>query len=371
MKPLSTHQYLIVGFPGLVARCVLRELLRSEPKASIAVLVEKATTARRLKAEMESAGVTVEVLRGSPEAVDLGLPGPVYMELVARLDRIIWCLPPEVPSARQLERAPAVRGAAECMELARACRALKGGAFLSSIVVMGDVRGVVTEADLSVGQRFANRFEESAALAEQIVERGQGSIPMTIARAAPVLGDFETGDCPRDGFMSRLAETLASAPSTLTVQPSYLPVRGVTADFVARALLRLCDGAAARFRRVHLLDPDPPTDAEFLRLAAGACGRVIEERPQQGLFQRPSTPLRRIDVPERRALGGWEVEFDRSNAHEVLSDLPHPPADQYIPRLVAACSGERWGDGNERSDEESPAPASNDAHHGKQQTNRG
>lgn len=329
-----TRQYLLVGYPGLVAKAVLRTLLSHPERPEVVVLVD--TTAQAEALAQRETGSRVRALVGQRDAVDLGLSGGDYMELARGVHHILWCADMARGEGFTLEESPVLRGAAELVELVRTSEHLEGAVYLSSVLALGSATGFVAESDLKVGQRFERRVEEATAVAEALIEKASDGAPLTIARAAVVLGDAETGECAVDGPLLRLVRACQAAPRVILASFRHAPVHVVSADYVARALLELAGNREARGSRVHLVEPHPPTDARFFEYVATACERTVEERPAQGLLARPQSPLMRLDGVEARALQGWDVQWGTERAEALLS-VPPPGLQDYVPKLVAWC----------------------------------
>ncbi len=339
-----SERYLLVGYPGLVARAVLRvldaEVAGSKRAGSeragpeVEVLVETPVQAERLATEWPFARARL----GRWDAVDLGLSGPEYMDLAGRSQRLIWCAELSGGEGYTLEDCPALRSAAELVELARVAGRLEAAVYLSSVLALGDARGRVLESELRVGQRFQQTAEEACAIGEGLVERASKDLPLTIARAPAILGDGETGECPVDGALLRLVRGCEVAPRVIPASFRDQPVHAVTADFVARSLLALVREPRARGRRVHLVEEQPPTDLTFFECVATGCERTLEERPLQGLFARPQSPLMRLKGVDARLLQGWDIVFDRTEARGLLPEPPEP-LKRSLPRLIAWCRG--------------------------------
>lgn len=332
-------RYLLVGYPGLVAQAVLRHLRRERPGAELDVLVETSAQADRLRGWLAAApdSLTARIFLGQRTAIDLGLSGPDYLDIAAGVERLLWCVEPSRCDRRTLEQSPPLRSAAELVELLRVARRLEGAVFLSSIFALGNKTGRVLESELLVGQRFTQRMEEACAVGEAMVARAARNGPVAIGRAAVILGDGETGECPVEGPLMRLVRACIREPGVFSASFCHEPVHVVTADFVARALLALVHDAKARGRRIHLVEEAPPSDAEFLQWLATACERMVEERPRQGWRVRPQSPLTRLDSPEARALRGWSVKWDTREARELLPEVVQTPLKEYLPHLVAWC----------------------------------
>lgn len=337
-----TQRYLLVGYPGLVAKAVLRRLRADSGGLDVDVLVETPAQLEAFETDELPEGPgqgrgRVRPVLGQRDAVDLGLKGPDYVELARTVRYVVWCADLARGEGFSLEESPVLRGAAELVELARASSGLEGAVYLSSILALGSATGRVRESDLRVGQRFGRRLEEACAVAEALVEASFRKAPLTIARAAVVLGDAETGECARDGSLLRLVRACEAAPRVIPASFRHEPVHLVSADYVARALLSLVTNPRARGQRVHLVEAHPPTDAQFFQCVATACERTVEERPTQGLFARPQSPLMRLDGVEARALQGWDVAWERSVAESLLPSLAPESVESYVPTLVRWC----------------------------------
>ncbi|MFS8067325.1 MAG: SDR family oxidoreductase, partial [Byssovorax sp.] len=121
---------LVTGYPSLHARRMTEQIITSEPRSLVYVLVPPPSTPAepsdapaeapelQLSAEERARVVFIE---GSPHAMDLGLSGAEFRQLTSEVDRIHHLA--HVGSSavpRQAAHAAEVVGAAEILEFARA-----------------------------------------------------------------------------------------------------------------------------------------------------------------------------------------------------------------------------------------------------------
>lgn len=296
---------LVFGLPGLVASRVAEALLANGQ--AVVGIVEECS-----RIPVPSG---VETITADPLAIDFGLSGSEYRALRERAVRIVHAVEPRL-STGSLERAPALRGAAELLELLRAGAGQGGVAFLSSLFVFGDAKGPVAETEFEVGQDHPSPLEESLAIAEKLVRRAERSCPLSIVRAAPITGDAERRHLLPSSPLARLAERIRLSPGPIDFECTDQPVRFETAERLAQVLVRCAQNPASR--TLHLVDRQPLTDRELVTWLAERIGRQLAP-PVGGVRFRPR--LRLPDTPLARSVLGYPTRFERSMAEQFCPDL--------------------------------------------------
>lgn len=297
--------HLLLGYPGPVAARVLAE--REQSSVPIAVLGQG----------FDPHGLPegVRWIDGEPTSIDFGLSGSEYASLVATVTELTLAETAS-RSIREIESAPLVRKAAEAVEFVRAGGARGGFRFLSSLLVFGDAQGPLSESDFHVGQSFESRGEEALAVAEKVVRSAAHLVPLAIVRAAPIVGDEETREVFEHSALSRLVRRIATGGDDLPYSFSDLPVWIETAGRAARAL-RLAKPKSG-CQTYHLVDAEPLTDRGLLTWLAARFERSITE---VSAGSSAWAPRLRFAGGDHRAVRGWGVHFERSNAEAELRVL--------------------------------------------------
>jgi thioester reductase-like protein len=305
---------LLTGYPGFIGRRLADRLTGAGARVIALVEPRMAATAR------EAAGDRLEILEGDISKLRLGLSDEEWRRLAADV-RHVFHLAAIYDLGVPLELAQRVNvdGTGNVLDLCRACEGLERLNYVSTAYVAGLRKGVVYEHELSLGQDFKNHYESTKFQAEVWV-RAEERVPATIYRPAIVVGDSRTGETQKfDGpyFMLR-AIALAERRRTPILQfgHSAAPFNVVPVDFVLEARLAGARSPAAAGETLHLVDPEPVTAAELMRILARTyAGRTPTLRLP------PSLVGATLHVPAaRRAFGGAPPESIRYLNHPVRFD---------------------------------------------------
>lgn len=187
---------LVIGYPALRGRYVLEAVARQEPDVTVIALVhpERLEEASEQLARLEpSIAARVSLRAGDPVAMDFGLSGAEYLELVERIDVVhaAYSIVDPGASADVCERVN-VGAAREIVELGRASGRKPGVVWYSSVFVSGNRSGRVLETELQAGQGFRNRSERTLAIAELMLRKS--GMPVAVLRAGHLIGDARTGE---------------------------------------------------------------------------------------------------------------------------------------------------------------------------------
>lgn len=338
---MPDEQVLLTGYPGFIGRRLADRLADSGARVVALVEPRMAAQARAL------AGERIEVVEGDISARRLGLAARDWERLTAQV-RTVFHLAAIYNLAVPLEVAQRVNvdGTGNVLELCRACERLERLNYVSTAYVAGERRGVVYEHELALGQDFKNHYESTKFQAELWVRREMDRIPTTIYRPAIVVGDSRTGETQKfDGpyFMLRV---IARCRSMRVPIPQFgrsgATFNVVPVDFVLDALLAGAAEPAALGSTFHLVDPEPVSAAELLRIlshayagrgpayrvaprAVGAALRVPAVRA--GFGGAPRESIRYLNHP---------VTFDARQAADVLggAGLRVPRFEEYAQTLV-------------------------------------
>ncbi len=344
---MAQGRIFFTGFPGFLGRRLLGALLASDAEGRVTALVE----AHLLEAAREAAAAIdperIEVLTGDIGDRRLGLSDEDYERLLAETTSAyhlaaVYDLAVPLEGARRVN----VEGTGNVLELCARCERLDRLNYVSTAYVAGLRRGVVYEHELTEGQRFKNHYEATKYQAEVWVRAFVDRVPTTIYRPAIVVGDSRDGETQKfDGpyYMLR-AVSLAERTGGPVVQfgRSAAPLNVVPVDFAVEAITAAAREPGALGQTLHLVDPDPLTAAEVLRLLSR---EYADREPSVRLPPRLSAEALRLG-PLRRALAGapreslaylnHPVRFDTRRATDVLA--PHglecPSLVDYVAPVV-------------------------------------
>jgi nucleoside-diphosphate-sugar epimerase len=333
---------LLTGYPGFIGRRLADRLV--DAGASVRALVEP----RMAAAAREASAGRIEVLEGDIAERRLGLADHDWERLTAEL-RHVFHLAAVYDLGVPLELAQRVNvgGTGNVLELCLACERLERLNYVSTAYVAGVRKGVVYEHELTLGQDFKNHYESTKFQAEVWVRQELERVPTTIYRPAIVVGDSRDGETQKfDGpyFMLRVISFCERRGQPIPqFGRSNAPFNVVPVDFVLDAMVAGAQEPAAVGQTFHLVDPEPVTAAELLRILAEAyAGGAPSYRLPPQLV---ATALR---LPAVRALFGGApresvrylnhpVRFDARRAADVLggaAGLRVPRFAEYAPTLV-------------------------------------
>lgn len=332
---------LIAGYPRLLARELALASARYDDD-EVLVLVREQDQAR---AEEELGGAsTVRFLRGDPTAIDLGLSGADYDDLLGRVTHLHHVAP---RAGKGRARADVIASTREMLELASSSRALTCGVHHSSVQVFGDRDGWIQEDERADAAHVRTSKDEVLALAESLVDRELDHLPLAIARAGFVAGHSQSGETESHSGIYLLALLCLSAPSELRLP---FPGRGewqlnlVPVDWIAEVGVRLARSTAAAHQRFHLVDPSPFSARRVFELVAAAASALRESSVGftpagfgGALLRAPG--LEPLVRSPRAFFEAWmrDVRFSSLHANAVLGPSAPvcPSFDGYVGNLVA------------------------------------
>jgi thioester reductase-like protein len=346
MPTPGPERILFTGFPGFIGERLLPRLLEGRPQAEFVCVVQPrfADAAERSKAAIEAAHPAargrIRLAAGDITQAGLGLDSDA--ELRASL-RAAYHLAAayDLAVTRDVGMRVNVEGTRNVLRFAANAPRFERLHYVSTAYVSGTATGVFREADLDVGQRFKNFYEETKFLAE--VEVAGSGLPATIYRPAIVVGDSRTGETGKlDGpyFTLSAMERVPSPGLFIKVGWGHNPANLVPVDFIVDALAGLAtrnDG-----KTYHLTDPAPLAVAAVARLMAREMGKklllvpvpkavaraVFRPRAVQRYFGMPVETLDYFDHPCR---------YDTTNASADLRavGVECPPFASYVGPMVA------------------------------------
>ena len=338
---------LMTGFPGFIARRLVRKLLEQDEAMRVTALVESrmADAAREAAAAIDAD--RIELVVGDIGDRRLGLGDEDWARLTAEVREVhhlaaIYDLAVPLEIAQRVN----VEGTGNVLDFCRACRTFEHLHYVSTAYVAGVRHGVVYEHELSLGQRFKNHYESTKFQAEVWVHELMDRVPTTVYRPAIVVGDSQTGETQKfDGpyyLLRSISRSLRmNAPITQFGRASA-SFNVVPVDFVVEAIAAIAGDPEAVGETLHLVDPDPLTAKELTELLAREyAGRAPAFRIPAGLVAeslRLKTVRELFDGAPRESIRylNHPVRFDTRRADEILArhGLRCPRFPEYAPKLV-------------------------------------
>jgi nucleoside-diphosphate-sugar epimerase len=324
------------GYPGFLGSELLPRLLRRDPTATALCLVQP-----------KFASLAHERARPLGDRVRF-VEGDITTRIDAPADDVteIYHLAAiyDLAVSRDLGMRVNVDGTRHVLDFAERCRALRRLQYVSTCYVSGRYDGVFREADLDVGQRFNNFYEETKFLAEVEVRRRSG-LPAIVYRPSVVVGDSATGATQKfDGpyfVMQWLLRQPRIALLPVVGRPKRYTFNVVPRDFIVDAIEALSNSAAPG-QTFHLADPEPLTVDETINAIARAGGRTVIRIPLTpgiakfaiehvpGVYRLMRIPAPAVDYFVH------PTAYDTANAQAALAaaGIRVPRFREYAPRLV-------------------------------------
>jgi thioester reductase-like protein len=278
-RPRGARDILLTGFPSFVPRRLLQTIFAREPDSFVRLLVrpdfvDRAT--RRLEA-MGADPDRYQILSGDVVALDLGLSGTEYLELLANVTDIyhiasIWYLGADKREIYNVN----VEGARNIIDTALEMDHLNRLNHFSTAFVAGQRAGVIMEDELEENQSFRNAYERTKFEAEVAMRRAMEMIPVSVFRPSIVVGDSKTGEIDRMAGPYFLMNLIVQMPESV---PILMPGKGdkplnlVPVDFVCEAMHRISLQQDSANQTFHLCDANPLSAGKVFEMIAHAAGK--------------------------------------------------------------------------------------------------
>jgi thioester reductase-like protein len=271
------------GVPGFLGSSLLPRVLERAPRAEAVCLVQPKfrELAEQRVAEMQRHAPSLEdrirLVEGDITVAGLGLADSESIaESVTEIFHLAAAY--DLSVSRDVGMRVNVEGTRHMLEFAASCPRLARFQYVSTCYVSGRYDGVFTEADLELGQRFNNYYEETKYLAEVLVrDAARAGMPVTVYRPAIVVGDSRTGATQKyDGPYTALRWMLRQPRLAVMVvvgDPRKARMNIVPRDFVVDAIAHLSGLEHSRGVVYQLADRSPLTIKEILQAMAEATAR--------------------------------------------------------------------------------------------------
>lgn len=349
---MAERHAFVTGFPGFIARRFVPKLLASDDSVRVTVLAEsaqhEAATAAIREIEAHSStgfGARVRLLSGDVTAMDVGLSGPEFRDVIEQTTEVIHLAAVHrLGVERHVAERVNVVGTRNMLELARGMKQLERFVHFSSAYVSGNRQGVVLEEELDCGQDFRNAYESTKHRAEALVRDAMSGLPITVIRPSAVVGDSRTGEVSRIDGIYTVGILLAASPVPIPLPgQGSAPLNLVPVDYLIDAVHAITERADSIGKTFHVVDPNPLSVRHVYDRVADAMGRA-HTAPRYGLSPNLTKALLRIPRLERIAPLSHEfvdylntmVFYNSRNTADALegSGLRCPPFDSYVQNLI-------------------------------------
>ena len=307
---------LVTGYPGFLARWLLRKWLQTDDNVEVYLLVEHAARDQAEQALDRLSRLSsspdfrqrVHLLPGDVTSIDLGLAGPDIRNLTAKVDELYHLAAAHsVSGERRHAEAVNIHGTANVLALARAMSRLSRLVHFSSAYVSGRRTGIIMEDELEQAQTFRNAYEETKYQAEVLMRRASDKLPITIIRPAGVVGDSQTGEIDRFDSVYHIGMLLVGSPIAIPIPQAgegSAPLNLVPVDYVVDAVHAIVSDPNSIGKTFHVVDPNPLPVRRVYEIIAVRAGKKL---PKYSVPVNVTKALLRIPGLERFAAVSHEA----------------------------------------------------------------
>jgi nucleoside-diphosphate-sugar epimerase len=272
---------LVTGWPGFVARPLVRRVLEEHPRAHVTCLVEESWRNRvdALVAALPARERRrLRVAFGDVRKMDLGLAG-LEIEGLADVTHVFHLAGIQSSQAdARLLQGVNVDGVRNTLALARELPALQRFVHFSSCFVAGDREGVILEEELDDHPAQRSPYEDSKMRGEKLARAAMTDLPITIIRPSIVVGDSATGEIDRFDGVYAMGILVVTSPIGMPLPlpgPGLGPLHVVPVDYLTRAVVHLANDPRAAGRTFHVVDPNPLSARMVYSLVAREAGKKV------------------------------------------------------------------------------------------------
>ena len=273
-------------------------------------------------------------------ACDLESPAPISPSEMSEVTHVLHCaasvsFDQSLADARSIN----VEGTRSVLGMALGAPKLERFVHVSTAYVAGRSSTDFAEADLDVGQRFRNTYEQTKLEAEQLVSAHADRFPVAVARPSIVVGEAGTGWTTSFNVLYPVLRAYRRGLlHRVPARPDAI-VDVVTGDYVADALVALLLDVPQARGAYHLVAGDRALTISALSdLAADAFGLDAVEFDPPGDSGGDVAPAL-VDYFDVRC------RFDARRSRAALDPLgvAPAPASEEFGALVAYAERSAWG----------------------------
>lgn len=323
---------LITGFPGFLAKNIIKELHKQKVYTKIYVLVlpSQKGVAESMIEEIYQGQLNtsfIEIVEGDITGPNAGIHQDILKELRKEVE-YVWHLAAiyDLAVPKEIAWKVNVHGTEIFNKLVTQFSKLKRYIYFSTAYIAGLREGKLLETELIRPEGFKNYYEETKYEAELLVEKLKEIIPVTIIRPGIVRGHSETGETIKfDGpyFFVNMISNLRKLPFLPYLGKSSAYINVVPSDYITKASIYCSFSEEALGQTIHLTDPRPyPAEVVYKAFVKEITGKyprgrlpLLIARSFVALF-----PVRKFLQVEKETLDylTWNATFDTTNAESIL-----------------------------------------------------
>jgi len=345
--PESGHRhYFVTGFPELLARRLVQQLLAAHRDARLTLLMPAQLLEQNKELISKLGGTQVQVITGELADMHLGLSGDEYQRICDSVTDIFHLGEiSDLSVPREMIWQANVEGTRNIIELARDCPRLHRLNHYSTCYVSGDRIGVIAEDELDLGQTFRNPYEETKFHAEKLLQRVSGMLPISVYRPSSVVGDSQTGEIDRFEGPYYLGILLVMSPLMVALPlpgEGAAPLNVVPVDFVTRGIWALSADSRAVGKTFHLVDPAPMSARRVYETVAEKEKKrlprfTVSAKAAEIMLRLPL--VEKLSRPHRAAISyvNHLAIYNCANTLELLegTGVRCPPLTSYLDKLIS------------------------------------
>ncbi|TQR20189.1 SDR family oxidoreductase [Psychrobacillus vulpis] len=341
---------LITGFPGFLAKNIMKELRQQKVFSTTYVLVlptqiEKAKVMIKEIYEDGLSNQQIVIVEGDITLPNAGIEDNWLKKLLENVE-YIWHLAAiyDLAVPKEVAWKINVYGTEMFNKLVLQFNNLKRYMYFSTAYVAGKREGKLLETELLKPNGFKNHYEETKYEAEVLVDQLKEIIPVTIIRPGIVRGNSKTGETTKfDGpyFFINMITNLKKLPVLPYLGRSSAFINVVPSDYITKASIYCCLSEDAISQTVHLTDPKPyPVEEVYRAFVKQITGKYPKGRIPLFLARAAVSiyPIRKMLQVEKETLDylTWDSSFDTVIAERILSkgNIRCPDFIESLPAMI-------------------------------------
>ncbi|WP_342600469.1 SDR family oxidoreductase [Psychrobacillus sp. FSL H8-0483] len=342
---------LISGFPGFLAKNIIKELRQQMVLSSVYVIVlpYQLDRAKEMIQEIYEDGLEdqrIVIVEGDITKTNAGIEKELLIQLQSEVE-YIWHLAAiyDLAVPKDIAWKVNVQGTENFNELVVQFPRIKRYIYFSTAYVAGKREGKLLETELVKPTGFKNHYEATKYEAEVLVEKLKEKIPVTIIRPGIVRGHSETGVTIKfDGpyFFINMITNLRRLPFLPYLGKSSAFINVVPSDYITKASIYCSFSEDAIGQTVHLTDPKPyPVEEVYRTFVKEITGKYPKGRIPLSLAKASVAiyPVRKMLQVEKETLDylTWNSSFDTTVAESILSkgNITCPDFIESVPAMIS------------------------------------